>query len=127
MKKMPVLFIAIFCCILTSCAQNHKMRCGLELVTCKTQTVLGKNIGYVVEIKNTSDKKVDGVEWEALFYTRFGDLKGKKKGNWTSGNFIKPKGKSESFLEVESSFIDGADDVFIVVKKVHYTDGSTCK
>ena len=107
--------------------QSHQMKCDLELVTCKTQKVLGKNIGYVVEIKNGSSKEIDGVEWTAFFYTRFGKLKGKRQGDWTSGNFISPKDTDETFIEVESNFIDGADDVFITIKKVHYTDGSSCK
>jgi hypothetical protein len=107
--------------------QKNKSKCDLEIEKVYTQTVMGRNIGYGVEIKNNSDKTIDGIEWTAFFYTRFGDLKGKREGTWTSGNIIKPKKPGETLIDIDSNFISGATDVFISIKRVHYTDGSICK
>lgn len=99
----------------------------MEIIKVYTQTVMGKNIGYSVEIKNSSDKTVDGIEWDAYFFNRFGDLKGKREGEWTSGNLIKPKTPGETLIDVSSNFVSGATDVFITIKRVHFTDGTLCK
>ena len=125
MKKIvTTLFFSLFAILAT--AQSHKNKCGVEVVKAYTQELLGKNVGYYVEFKNTSDKTVDAIEWKANFYSAFGEVKGNREGSWSSGNFIKPVDPNAKIVDLQSNWVDGANKVFIYVTRVHFTDGSVC-
>lgn len=108
-------------------AQSNNEKCGVKIQDIKSQNVLGRNIGYVVKFDNDNEKTIDGIAWTAFYYDRFGELKGKKEGTWTSGNFIKPVPTNSTLTTTQTSWVKDADDVFITINKVHFTDGSTCK
>ena len=108
-------------------AQSNSEKCDVKIQDIKSQNVLGRNIGYVVKFDNNNEKTIDGIAWTAFYYDRFGELKGKKEGTWTSGNFIKPVPANSTLTTTQTSWVKGADDVYITITKVHFTDGSTCK
>ena len=84
-------------------------------------------MGYIVKFKNEETKTIDGIAWIANFYDRFGDFKGKKEGKWASGSLVKPAQPDDDFSISQGAWIKDADDVFITVTKIHYTDGTACK
>ena len=107
-------------------AQSNKGKCNVAVSKTYSQSSLGVNIGYCVELINRGSLTVDAVEWSAKFYNKFGDLKEVKEGSWSSGNFIKPAKSGEKFIDVEPHWVQGATDVFITIKRVHFIDGTTC-
>ena len=92
-------------------AQNHKGKCGLEIVKAYTQEAFGKNIGYYVEFKNNAAVAIDAIEWKAKFYDNFGVLKGERDGNWSSGNFIQPIKPGETAKDLETNWVDKATKI----------------
>ncbi len=129
MDKILVPILALFFLMvpLSLFSQSHKGKCKIEVIKTYSQKTFGRNIGYYVELKNNSNKTVDAIEWEALFYNKFGELKGKKPGKWDSGNIIEPVDPGGSIEDLETSWIKDATDVYITIKRVHYTDGTSCK
>ncbi len=107
-------------------AQKHKGKCEIGIEKTYTQKTFGKNIGYYVEFKNNASSAVDALEWKALFYNNFGELKGEKTGTWDAGNFIKPIKVGQSGKDLETSWVDDATKVFITITKVHFEDGKKC-
>ncbi|MFM7683848.1 MAG: hypothetical protein ACKO7P_14070 [Bacteroidota bacterium] len=61
---------------------SHKSLCSIDPQKAYLQNILGKNVGYYVNIKNNATHEVDGLEWTAYFYNDFDDLKGTKSGSW---------------------------------------------
>lgn len=104
----------------------HAGKCGLNPEKAYSQYVMGRNIGYYVEIRNETDKEVDAVEWEAYFYDSFDEFIEKKSSSWSSGNIIKPCKAGELIKDVKTVWVKKANKVFIKIRRVHYTDGSTC-
>ncbi len=103
-------------------AQSNNGMSDVNIVSVKTQSVFGVNMGYYVEFKNNSSKKVDGIKWQALFTNNFGDKLGEREGSWQSGNFIseiKPGGKTK---DLENNYIEGATKVFITITSVHFVE-----
>ena len=56
------------------------------------------------------------------FYNNFKDLKGKRKGSWSSGNFIKPLKSKEMTKDLQASWVDGAEKVYIKITRIHFID-----
>jgi hypothetical protein len=104
----------------------HKSLCSIDPQKAYSQNILGKNVGYYVNIKNNATREVDGIKWTAYFYNNFDDLKGTKLGSWESGNFISPVATGESITDLEGAWVDGATKVYIKITRVHFTDGTTC-
>ncbi len=118
----PFFFIALFCSITIVNAQSNKGKSNVNIVSVKTQSVFGVNVGYYVEFINNSSKKVDGIKWQALFMNNFGEKLGVRKGSWQSGNFIseiKPGAKTK---DLENNYIEGATKVFITITSVHFVE-----
>jgi hypothetical protein len=118
--------LAILLMSLNTSTPKHYGKGGVMPVKAYTQNILGKNVGYYVEFKNGSKKSVDALEWKARFYNNFVDLKGTREGNWSSGNFIKPIEPNTTTEDLEGVWVDGATKVFVIISRVHYTDGTSC-
>jgi hypothetical protein len=125
MNKIVLTLFLSFSAVVAN-AQSHKNKCGVEVEKAYTQEVLGKNVGYYIELKNTSNKTVDAIEWKANFYSTFGEIKGNREGSWSAGNFIKPVEPNAKIKDLQTNWIDGANKVYISIVRVHFTDGSTC-
>jgi hypothetical protein len=126
MGRLTLISLALLLCS-AGITVDHKSRFGITVLKSYSQNVLGKNSGAYVELRNDSQKTVDAVEWQARFYDNFEDVKGTRKGTWSSGNFISPVKTGESILDLEGVWVDDATKVFIEITRVHFTDGTTLK
>ena len=104
----------------------HTGKCGVNPQKAYSQNLLGRNVGYYVEIKNETDKEVDALEWEASFYNNFNELLEKRNGSWSSGNIIKPCKPDAVVKTLATVWVKKATKVFIKINRVHFTDGSSC-
>jgi hypothetical protein len=104
---------------------KHKGLGKVLVVKAYSQNVLGKNIGYYVEFKNTGSIEVDALKWKAFFYDNFGDYKGQYEGKWSSGNFIKPIKKGETKQDIETAWVKDASKVIIKITRVHLVNGKS--
>lgn len=105
---------------------GHSGKCGINPENAYSQNIMGRNVGYYVEIKNESSKQLDAIEWEAQFYNNFDEFIEKKSGSWSSGNIIKPVKPGEVLKDLKMVWVKNATKVFIKVNRVHFTDGSSC-
>ena len=124
---MRLLTLLIFISLLnTEQKPSHSGKCGIRPEKAYSQNVMGRNVGYYVEIKNESQKELDAIEWEAFFYDNFDELLETRTGNWSSGNIIKPCKPGETLKDLDMVWVKKATKVFIKVGRVHFTDGSVC-
>jgi hypothetical protein len=124
MNLISALFFPLF--LSPASTPEHTGKCGIIPVKAYSQNVLGRNIGYYVEIKNETEKEVDAIEWEAYFYDNFDEMMEKKNGSWSSGNIIKPCKPDEIVKTLATVWVKEATKVFIKINRVHFTDGSSC-
>ena len=101
-------------------------KCGVKVLSSYSQNVLGKNIGYYVELENKSGKTIDAIQWTATFTNNFGDEKGVRKGEWSSGNFISPVEDGEKIIDLEGVWVEEATKISIQIDRIHFTDDSLC-
>lgn len=98
----------------------------VEVIKVNCQRAIGRTIGYHVNLKNTSNKTIDAVEWTATFTDKFGDVKEVKKGElWSSGNTItldtsEPVKPGDELQATMTCVVKGATDVEIKVTRIHY-------
>jgi len=107
--------------------QSHSDYGSVKVVSAATQNTFGFNVGYYVKFQNNSNKAVDGLKWTANFYDNFDEFKGTREGQWQSGNFSTPIPIGGFTQDLETAEVDGATKVFITIKLVHYTDGTSAK
>ena len=119
------IFIIFLSIAVESLGQKHSNYGSVQVLSAYTQSTFGYNAGYYVEFKNNSTKKVDGLKWTAKFYDNFGSLKGTRKGQWQSGNFIDPISIGGTAKDLEGVWVEDATKVVISIKMVHYTDGTS--
>jgi hypothetical protein len=106
-------------------AQSHSDYGSVKVISAVTQNTFGYNVGYYAKFQNNSKKVVDGLKWTSKFYDNFGALKGTREGQWQSGNFTDPISVGGTAQDLETVWVEGATKVFITVKMVHYTDGTS--
>jgi hypothetical protein len=107
--------------------QSHSDYGSVKVLSAATQNTLGYNVGYYAKFQNNSKKVVDGLKWTSKFYDNFGELKGTREGQWQSGNFTDPISVGGTAQDLETVWVEGATKVFITVKMVHYSDGTSVK
>jgi hypothetical protein len=124
--RFQILFTFLFLALIGN-AQSHSDYGSVKVMSALTQNTFGFNVGYYAEFKNNSAKEVDGLKWKASFYDNFGDLKGTRDGEWQSGNFIDPIAPGDVTKELEGVWVEGATKVYLTIKLVHFTDGTSVK
>ena len=128
---MNIMKAILFCLFLGSAilvsAQSHSDYGSVKVISAVTQNTFGYNVGYYAKFQNNSKKVVDGLKWTSKFYDNFGTLKGTREGQWQSGNFTDPISVGGTAQDLETVWVEGATKVFITVKMVHYTDGTSVK
>ncbi|MFM7770012.1 MAG: hypothetical protein ACKO8Q_05585 [Bacteroidota bacterium] len=124
-KLIVISFLLVMCSSVM--AQKHSDYGSVKVLSAVTQNTFGYNAGYYVEFKNNSTKEVDGLRWQAKFYDNFGELKGTRDGQWQSGNIIDPIEVGGTGEDLEGVWVEGATKVYITIKLVHYTDGTSVK
>jgi hypothetical protein len=128
---MKLLAHLIFFCLslslsLSYAQTKHYGLCNISVSKAYTQNILGKNVGYYVEFKNSGSSSCDAINWTAKFYNNFNDYKGSRKGTWSSGNFISPIKPGKITKELEGVWVTGATKVYITITRVHFTSGKSC-
>ena len=119
---MKNIFLTLVLCLISivGISQSNKGKSGVIVVDTKTQNVLGASLGYYVEFKNNTGKKVDGIKWTATFTDNFGEVLGTREGKWQSGNLISSIKPGESTEDLENNFVKGATKVWITITLVHF-------
>ncbi len=125
MRYILLNFLIFLACICN--AQSHSDYGSVKVVSAVTQNTFGYNVGYYAKFQNNSKKVVDGLKWTSKFYDNFGELKGTREGQWQSGNFTDPISVGGTAQDLETVWVEGATKVFITVKMVHYSDGTSVK
>ena len=101
--------------------------CGISIVKSYNQEIFGKNVGFFVVFKNNSERSMDAIEYTVTYKNGFDETKGKRSFSWQAGNFFGPKLPGESLKDGSTTWIDDANKISIVIKRVHFTDGTKCK
>jgi hypothetical protein len=126
MKKYLLLF-ALIVCTSTAFAQQSRGLCNVEINDVSKLTALGYLVGYTVQFKNNARKSVDGIYWTSYFYNNDNKLIESETASFNSTNVIDPIASGFSKSLARSPRVKGASKVLIVINKVHYSDGSSCK
>lgn len=123
MKNIIFLILTLVCLSFTSDYKpKHKGMSGVIAKEAHTQLFFNTNIGYAVTFVNNTKKSCDAIEWTAYFYNNFYDLKGYRKGKWSSGNIVQPIEPGQTTQDLENVWLDGATKVYITVTRVHFVD-----
>lgn len=126
MRKI-LLLVTFIVFTTTAFAQQNRGLCNIEVNDVSKITALGYLIGYTVQFKNNTTKTVDGVYWTAYYYNNDNKLIESEKSSFNSTNLIDPIAAGFSKSIARSPRIKGASIVLVVINKVHYSDGSSCK
>ena len=101
--------------------------CGISITKSYNQEVLGKNIGFYVVFKNNTTRSLDAIDYKVIYKNGFDEVKGTRSFTWQAGNFLGPKLPGESLKDGSTTWVDDANKIEVVIKRVHFTDGYTCK
>jgi hypothetical protein len=126
MRKI-LLLVSFIIFTTTAFAQQNKGLCNIEVNDVSKITALGYLIGYTVQFKNNTSKTVDGVYWTAYYYNNDNKLIESEKSSFNSTNLIDPIAAGFSKSIARSPRVKGASIVLVVINKVHFSDGSSCK
>lgn len=126
MRKI-LLLVTFIVFTTTAFAQQNKGLCNIEVNDVSKITALGYLIGYTVQFKNNTSKTVDGVYWTAYYYNNDNKLIESEKSSFNSTNLIDPIAAGFSKSIARSPRVKGASIVLVVINKVHFSDGSSCK
>jgi hypothetical protein len=126
MRKI-LLLVSFIIFTTTAFAQQNRGLCNIEVNDVSKITALGYLIGYTVQFKNNTTKTVDGVYWTAYYYNNDNKLIESEKSSFNSTNLIDPIAAGFSKSIARSPRVKGASIVLVVINKVHFSDGSSCK
>ena len=101
--------------------------CGISVTKSYNQQVMGKNVGFYVVFKNNSKRSMDAIDYEVNYKNGFNESMGKRSFTWQAGNFFGPKLPGESLSDGSTTWVEGANKIKVIIKRVHFTDGYTCK
>jgi len=110
-----------------SLSYSQPDKCGIAVVKSYNQQVMGKNVGFYVVFKNNSKRSMDAIDYEVNYKNGFNESMGKRSFTWQAGNFFGPKLPGESLSDGSTTWVEGANKINVVIKRVHFTDGYTCK
>lgn len=126
---MKQLFLVIVFSSFLQIASAQKSRgiCGVEVNDVSRTTSFGYLVAYVVQFKNNTNRSVDGIYWRAQFYNNDGDFIESSESSFNSTNIIDPISSGFTKSLARAPRVKGASKVVIIIDKVHFTDGETCK
>ena len=131
MKKL-ILILITFTFFQFSHAQRddgteNKGKCKVEVTDVSKVSSFGYLIGYTVQFKNNSKKTVDGIWWTAYYYNNANELIKSDESSFNSTNIISPIAAGFTKSIARSPRIKGASKVVVILNKIHFSDGTTCK
>jgi len=132
MKRSLTLFVLalgafLFLFLTLSSTKVQLTDCGITVTKSYNQQVLGKNIGFFVIFKNNTTRSLDAIDYKVIYKNGFDEVKGTRLFTWQAGNFLGPKLPGESLKDGSTTWVDDANKIEVVIKRVHFTDGYTCK
>lgn len=122
---LEVLIISLFLFSFSFSTENSD-KCSISIEKTYNQQVMSKNIGFMVHFKNNSSLTMDAIDYRVIYTNGFNEVKGKLEFTWQAGNFFGPKLPGETLKDGSTTWIDGANKIEVVIKRVHFTDGSSC-
>ncbi len=125
--RLFFIIISIIAFSKTLSGQTNKSACNLNITSVITNLSFGVNVGYILNLKSTSNKSIDAVEWTAQFYDNFGNLIESRPGSFNSTSFIEPILSGTEKVIIRTNKINGATKVFVTINKVHFVDGTICR
>ena len=107
--------------------QQNKGVCKIEVTDVSKLISFGYLVGYTAEFKNNSNKTVDGIYWTTYYINNNGDYIKVETDSFNASDLVEPiqSGSKKSLVRVPS--IKNASKLIIVINKVHFADGSTCR
>lgn len=123
----------IFCVLLFglvsnfSYGQTSKGICKIEVSDISKLISFGYLVGYTAEFKNNSNKTVDGVYWTTYYINNDGDYIKTETDSFNASDLIDPIQSGFKKSLVRAPRIKNASKLIIVINKVHFTDGTSCK
>ncbi len=126
MKKifLAILMIGIF---LISFGQQNKGACKLEVSDVSKLISFGYLVGYTAEFKNNSSKTVDGIYWTTYYINNNGDYIKTESDSFNATDLIDPIQSGFKKSLVRAPRVKNASKLIIVINRVHFTDGTTCR
>lgn len=124
-------FVYIVICFLglnQAFAQQNQGNCNVDVVSAECLSALDY-CGTTVVFKNNGNKTIDAISYKISFYNKFDDLLGTRIKTWTGDialvdTPITP-GETERDTDIYKEFSE-ANTIRVSIRKVHYTDHTTC-
>jgi hypothetical protein len=126
MKKLFFIVIIILINGSINAQRGPSNLCKVEVNDVSKVTSFGYLIGYSVTFKNNSKKTVDGIYWDVYYYNNDNELIKKDNSSFNSTKIIDPIASGFTKTLARSPRIKGASVVVIIIKKVHFSDGTSC-
>jgi hypothetical protein len=126
MRQLLFVFLFGFICTATY-GQQSKGICKIEVSDISKLISFGYLVGYTAEFKNNSNKTVDGIYWTTYYINNNGDYIKVETDSFNASDLVDPIQSGFKKSLVRAPRIKNASKLIIVVNKVHFTDGSTCR
>lgn len=127
MSKVRIIAIFLFLAAFGLKGQANQNRCGIEVVDVSCVQLLGYLTSYAITFKNTNERTVDGIYFRVVFYNNEGRRISEVEESFNSSTWVDPIGPGTSKVIVRSPSIKGASKAVILVDRVHYVSGESCK
>ena len=124
-KLLGLLFFGLICNL--TFGQQNKGVCKIEVTDISKLISFGYLVGYTAEFKNNSNKTVDGIYWTTYYINNNGDYIKVESDSFNASDLVDPIQSGFKKSLVRAPRIKNASKLIIVVNKVHFTDGSTCR
>ena len=110
-----------------SYGQNSKGICKIEVSDISKLISFGYLVGYTAEFKNNSNKTVDGIYWTTYYINNDGDYIKTETDSFNASDLIDPIQSGLKKSLVRAPRVKNASKLIIVINKVHFTDGTSCR
>jgi hypothetical protein len=120
--------VLLFCLFANfSFGQTSKGACKIEVTDVSKLISFGYLVGYTAEFKNNSNKTVDGIYWTTYYINNNGDYIKTESDSFNASDLIDPIQSGFKKSLVRAPRIKNASKLIIVINKVHFTDGTSCR
>lgn len=108
-------------------SQTDKGKCGIEVVDVSCVQLLGYLSSYTVTFKNNTERSVDGIYYRVMFNNNEGRLISEMEDGFNSSTWTGPVGPGTTKFIMRYPNIKGASKAVILIDRVHYVNGESCR
>jgi hypothetical protein len=126
MKRLFLLIVLSFS-FHFSFGQQSRGTCKIEVTDISKLISFGYLVGYTAEFMNSSNKTVDGIYWTTYYINNNGDYIKTESDSFNATDLIDPIQSGFKKSLVRAPRVKNASKLIIVINKVHFTDGTTCR